>query len=43
MVMTSVEIKVPEKARQYVLNSTTEKCVMLYCFSGRQSINFKGR
>lgn len=25
MVMTSIEIKVPEKAKQYVLNETTEK------------------
>lgn len=25
MGMTSIEIKVPEKARQYVLNNTTEK------------------
>lgn len=25
MIMTSIEIKVPENARQYVLNGTTEK------------------
>lgn len=42
MVMTSIEIKVPEGARQYVLSSTTEKmrnALLLYPCIANETIS----